>query len=92
MAKQMVLNRKMYKEIKKMDHQDMSNYLSRYYMNAGRRGRVEGRRTERSSSDGKRDWASKDGKHCGGGREGSFRESKALKLLKIHGWILRKEC
>ena len=24
MAKQMVLNRKMYKEIKKMDHQDMS--------------------------------------------------------------------
>ena len=31
MAKQMVLNRKMYKEIKKMDHQDMSNYLSRYY-------------------------------------------------------------
>lgn len=34
MAKQMVLNRKMYKEIKKMDHQDMSNYLSRYYMNA----------------------------------------------------------
>ena len=32
MAKQMVLNRKMYKEIKKMDHQDMSNYLSRYYM------------------------------------------------------------
>ena len=26
MAKQMVLNRKMYKEIKKMDHQDMSKY------------------------------------------------------------------
>ena len=39
MAKQMVLNRKMYKEIKKMDHQDMSNYLSRYYMNAYNQGR-----------------------------------------------------
>lgn len=41
MAKQMVLNRKMYKEIKKMDHQDMSNYLSRYYMNAYNQGKVD---------------------------------------------------
>ena len=41
MAKQMVLNRKMYKEIKKMDHQDMSNYLSRYYMNAYNQGKED---------------------------------------------------
>ena len=40
-AKQMVLNRKMYKEIKKMDHQDMSNYLSRYYMNAYNQGKED---------------------------------------------------
>ena len=36
MAKQMVLNRKMYKEIKKM-----SNYLSRYYMNAYNQGKED---------------------------------------------------
>ena len=41
MAKQMVLNRKMYKEIKKMDHQDMSNYLSRYYMNSYNQGKED---------------------------------------------------
>lgn len=41
MGKQMVLNRKMYKEIKKMDHQDMSNYLSRYYMNAYNQGKED---------------------------------------------------
>lgn len=41
MTKQMVLNRKMYKEIKKMDHQDMSNYLSRYYMNAYNQGKED---------------------------------------------------
>ena len=41
MAKQMVLNRKMYKEIKKMDHHDMSNYLSRYYMNAYNQGKED---------------------------------------------------
>ncbi len=48
MAKQMVLNRKMYKEIKKMDHQEMSNYLSRCYMNAYDQGKedAEGLKTD----------------------------------------------
>lgn len=41
MAKQMVLNRKLYKEIKKMDHQQMSDYLSRYYMNAYNQGKKD---------------------------------------------------
>lgn len=41
MTKQMVLNRKMYKDIKRMDHQDMSNYLSRYYMNAYNQGKED---------------------------------------------------
>lgn len=41
MAKQMVLNRKMYKEIKKMDHQQMSDYLSRYYTNAYNQGKED---------------------------------------------------
>lgn len=41
MTKQMVLNRKMYKDIKRMDHQEMSNYLSRYYMNAYDQGKED---------------------------------------------------
>ena len=41
MTKQMVLNRKMYNDIKRMDHQEMSNYLSRYYMNAYDQGKED---------------------------------------------------
>lgn len=41
MTKQMVLNRKMYKDIKRMDHQEMSNYLSRFYMNAYDQGKED---------------------------------------------------
>ena len=41
MAKQMVLNRKVYKEIKKMDHQQMSNYLSNLYLDAYNQGQKD---------------------------------------------------
>lgn len=41
MKNQIVLNRKTYKEIKKMDHRDMSNYLSCYYMNAYNQGKED---------------------------------------------------
>lgn len=46
MAKQMVLNRKVYKEIKKMDHQQMSNYLSNLYLDAYNQGQKRCRRIE----------------------------------------------
>lgn len=41
MVNKMILNRKTYKEIKKMDHQQMSNYLESFYNEAYSKGKKD---------------------------------------------------
>lgn len=41
MVNKMILNRKTYKEIKKMDHQQMSNYLESFYKKAYSKGKTD---------------------------------------------------